>query len=122
MFTSPASGRATSSFENAGRLYLLDLQTEKSHEVEIRVVTDRATLKPRHENVSGYIQSADHLSERQAGPVRGAPAKIFSAPAEHGVGPRTLPRTSGVANRYPAWVARRQMDRFFSATSLASTS
>ena len=42
----PSIGPGDIVFENAGRLYLLDLQTEKHREVEIRVVTDRATLKP----------------------------------------------------------------------------
>jgi tricorn protease len=39
-------------FENAGRLYLLSLATEKYSEVHIQVLTDRATLKPRLEDVS----------------------------------------------------------------------
>src|ERR1035438_1759176 len=51
----PSIGPGDIVFENAGRLYLMDLQTEKNHEVEIRVVTDRATLKPHAENVSSHI-------------------------------------------------------------------
>jgi tricorn protease len=108
----PSIGPSDIVFENAGRLYLLDLQTEKSHEVEIRVVTDRATLKPRHENVSGYIQSAT-ISPSGKRALFAARGEIFSAPAEHGV-VRDLTRTSGVANRYPAWSPDGKWIAFFS--------
>jgi tricorn protease len=97
----PSIGPSDIVFENAGRLYLLDLQTEKAHEVEIRVVTDRATLKPRRENVSSYIQWAT-ISPTGKRALFSARGEIFSAPAEHGV-VRNLTHTSGVAERYPAW-------------------
>ena len=97
----PSIGPEDIVFENAGRLYLLDLQTEKYREVEIRVVTDRATLKPHCENVSGYIQSAT-ISPTGKRALFEARGDIFSAPAEHGV-VRNLTRSSGVAERYPAW-------------------
>jgi tricorn protease len=97
----PSIGPSDIVFENAGRLYLLDLQAEKAHEVEIRVVTDRATLKPRRENVSGYIQGAT-ISPTGKRALFSARGEIFSAPAEHGV-VRNLTHTSGVAERYPAW-------------------
>ena len=88
-------------FENAGRLYLLDLKSEKYHEVEIRVVTDRATLKPRIVNVADYIHDAT-ISPTGKRVLFEARGEIFSAPAEHGV-VRNLTRTSGAAERYPAW-------------------
>jgi len=97
----PSIGPGDIIFENAGRLYLLDLQTEKYHEVEIRVVTDRATLKPRYENVSGYIQAAT-ISPSGKRALFAARGDVFSAPAEHGV-VRNLTRSSGVDERYPAW-------------------
>jgi tricorn protease len=97
----PSIGPEDIVFENAGRLYLLDLQTEKYREVEIRVVTDRATLKPHSENVSNYIHSAT-ISPSGKRVLFAARGEIFSAPAEHGV-VRNLTRTSGVAERYPAW-------------------
>jgi tricorn protease len=97
----PSIGPDDIVFENAGRLYLLDLQTDKAHEVEIRVVTDRATLKPRYENVSRSIQDAT-ISPTGKRALFSARGEIFSAPAEHGV-VRNLTRSSGVAERYPAW-------------------
>jgi tricorn protease len=88
-------------FENDGRLYLLKLATEKYSEVKISVVTDRATLKPRVENVASLIRNASisPTSKRAAFEARG---EIFTVPAEHGV-VRNLTRSSGVAERFPAW-------------------
>ena len=97
----PSIGPEDLVFENAGRLYLLDLQTEKYHEVEIRVVTDRATLKPHYENVSSSIFNAT-ISPSGKRALFEARGEIFSAPAEHGV-VLNLTRSSGVAERYPAW-------------------
>ncbi|NOS69049.1 MAG: peptidase S41 [Verrucomicrobia bacterium] len=97
----PSIGPGEMIFENAGRLYLLDLKTEKSHEVEITITTDRSTLKPRLENVSGLIQWAT-ISPTGKRALFYARGDIFSAPAEHGV-VRNLTRSSGVAERYPAW-------------------
>lgn len=97
----PSIGPSEIVFANAGRLYLLDLKTEKLREVEISVTTDRSTLKPRQENVSGYIQwSTVSPSGKRA--LFSARGDIFSVPAEHGI-VRNETRTSGVAERYPAW-------------------
>src|SRR6266581_406065 len=41
----PSIGPEDIVFENGGRLYLLDLKTERHNEVEVRVLTDRATLR-----------------------------------------------------------------------------
>jgi tricorn protease len=97
----PGIGPADIVFECGGRLYLLDLATEKHREVSLQVVTDRATLKPRLENVSNYIHSAT-LSPGGKRVLFEARGEIFSAPAEYGV-VRNLARTPGVAERSPAW-------------------
>ena len=97
----PSIGPSDIVFENAGRLHLLDLQTEKSHQVDIRVVTDRATLKPHYEDVSGHIQAAT-ISPTGKRVLFAARGDIFSAPAEHGV-VRNLTRTPGIDERFPAW-------------------
>lgn len=99
-------------FENGGRLYLLDLKSEKSREVEITVTTDRSTLKPRLETVSSLIQNAT-ISPSGKRALFEARGDIFSAPAEHGV-VRNLTRSSGVAERYPAWSPDGKLIGYFS--------
>jgi len=97
----PSIGEEELVFENGGRLYLLDLQSEKYREVEIKVLTDRSTLKPRLEDVSKYVHHAtvSPAGKRVAVEARG---DLFSIPAEYGV-TRNLTRSSGVAERYPSW-------------------
>jgi tricorn protease len=97
----PSLGPDEIIFATAGRLHLLELKTEKMREVEISVTTDRSTLKPRLENVSSLIQWAT-ISPTGKRALFSARGEIFSAPAEHGV-VRNETRSSGVAERYPAW-------------------
>ncbi|MGC3959398.1 MAG: hypothetical protein QM813_16065 [Verrucomicrobiota bacterium] len=97
----PSLGPSDIIFANAGRLYLFDLKSEKMREVEISVTTDRSTLKPRLENVSSLIQwSTISPSGKRA--LFSARGDTFSVPAEYGI-VRNETRTSGVAERYPAW-------------------
>jgi tricorn protease len=97
----PAIGEEEIVFENGGRLFLLDLQTEKPREVDVKVLTDRSTLKPRLEDVSKYIHKSTVSpgGKRVALEARG---DLFTVPAEHGI-TRNLTRSSGVAERFPAW-------------------
>ena len=88
-------------FECGGRLYLMNLTSEKYSEASIRVLTDRATLKPRLEDVSKAAREAD-ISPSGKRAVFEARGDVFTVPAEHGV-VRNLTRSSGVAERFPAW-------------------
>ena len=97
----PAIGPQDIVFQAGGRLYLLDLATERQREVPVAVVTDLATLRPRTENVSGLLQwvGVSPQGKRAAVQARG---DLFTLPAEHGPALQ-LTRSSGVAERYPAW-------------------
>ncbi len=97
----PAIGPSDIVFEAGGRLYLLDLATEEFSEVNVDVVTDLATLKPRNENVSGLIFNAwiSPTGKRATFEARG---DLFTVPAEHGP-VINLTASGGVAERYPAW-------------------
>ncbi len=97
----PAIGPADIVFEHGGRLHLLDLATETHRPVEIKVVTDRATLKPRSEPVADLIAGAG-ISPTGKRAVFEARGEVFTVPAEHGI-VRNLTRSSGAAERYPAW-------------------
>jgi len=96
----PAIGPSDIVFEAAGRLWLLDLATEKVREVKVEVVTDRATLKPRAENVAKLIANVDISPSGKRAFVESR-GEVFSLPAEHGV-TMNLTRSSGVAERSPA--------------------
>jgi len=111
----PAIGPADMVFEQAGRLWLLDLASEKSREVKVAVVTDRATLKPREVNAAKLIENAtvSPSGKRAAFEARG---DIFSVPAEKGV-VLDLTRTSGSAERYPAWSPDGKTLAYFSDAS-----
>ncbi|NJL29884.1 MAG: peptidase S41 [Thermoanaerobaculia bacterium] len=97
----PAIGPQDIVFECGGRLYRFELATEQLHEVKVDVLTDRATQKPRVENVAGLIQGFD-VSPAGKRAIFEARGEVFNVPAEHGV-VRNLTRSSGVAERFPAW-------------------
>jgi tricorn protease len=97
----PAIGPQDLVFENGGRLYVMDLETETAKAVDVRVVTDRATLRPRPVKVDERLTDGD-ISPSGKRAVLAARGEIFSLPAEHGV-VRNLTRTSGFAERHPTW-------------------
>ena len=97
----PAIGPDDLVFEAGDRLWLMDLASEKAHEVKVDVVTDRSTLRPRVEKVADLMQAGD-ISPSGKRAVVQARGDLFSLPAEHGP-VLDLTRTSGVAERYPSW-------------------
>ncbi len=97
----PSVGPKEIVFENGGSLQLLDLATEKTREVKIEVITDKATLRPRVQNVGGLTRygAISPTGKRVLIEARG---DIFSVPSDQGV-IRNLTESTGVAERYPAW-------------------
>ena len=88
-------------FEAGGKLYLLNLTTNKYDEVKINVVTDFATLMPRPENVGNRIANAD-ISPDAKRVVAEARGELFSLPAENGP-VLNLTNSSGAFDQSPAW-------------------
>jgi tricorn protease len=88
-------------FEAGGRLYLLNLSTNKYAEVKINIVADLSTLMPRTVNVGNNINNFD-LSPDAKRTVFEARGDLFSIPAENGV-IINLTNTSGAWESYPAW-------------------
>jgi tricorn protease len=111
----PSIGPEELIFENGGRLHLLDLATEKTREVRINVITDRATLRPRVERVANLVRHATiaPTGKRVLFEARG---DLFSVPAEHGI-IRNLTESSGVAERFPAWSPDGKWIAYFSDRS-----
>lgn len=97
----PSIGPKEIIFEASGKLYLLNLSTEKYEEVKVAVVTDEATLLPRTEKVDKYLENFGISSDGKRG-VFEARGEVFSVPAENGP-VFNLTQTSGVAERSPAW-------------------
>jgi tricorn protease len=111
----PAIGPDDLVFENGGRLYVMDLETEIANPIDIKVVTDRATMRPRAVNVGDRLTGGD-ISPSGKRAVLSARGEIFSLPAEHGV-VRNLTRTSAFAERHPAWSPDGKTIAYFSDRS-----
>lgn len=111
----PAIGPKDIIFENGGKLYLLSLADEKVKEVNIEVVTDKATLKPYVQDVKNQVRSYS-LSPTGKRMLLEARGDIFTVPAEEGI-TRNLTRTSGVAERYPTWSPDGKQIAYFSDRS-----
>ena len=99
--TFPAIGPSDIVFQAGGRLYLLGLDDEQYAEVEVEVVTDLASLRPHLINAADLIQGAD-ISPNGKRAVIEARGELFTVPAKHGV-VQNLSRSSGAAERFPAW-------------------
>jgi len=99
--TFPAIGPSDMVFQAGGRLYLMGLDDEQYAEVDVEIVTDLASLRPHTINAAELIQGAD-ISPSGKRVIFEARGELFSVPAKHGV-VQNLSRTSGSAERFPAW-------------------
>jgi tricorn protease len=89
------------SFENAGYIYLLDLETEKVNKVSINLEGDfpdaRTTIRSVKDNITSFEIAPD--AKRALFNARG---DIFTVPAEKG-NIRNLTKTPGVHDRNAVW-------------------
>ena len=99
--TFPSIGRDAIVYQAGGRLYLLDLASEKATEVPVSVVTDSTTLRPRVEKAESLIASGG-VSPTGQRAVFEARGDVVTVPAEHGP-VMNVTRSSGVAERFPSW-------------------
>ncbi len=97
----PSIGPSDIVFEAGGRLYLLDLKTERYKEVKVQVVTDESTVRPSLENVSKLIYNYG-ISPSGKRAVFEARGDIFTIPEENGI-ILDITRSPGVAERNPTW-------------------
>ncbi|MCZ6682427.1 MAG: PDZ domain-containing protein, partial [Planctomycetota bacterium] len=94
-------GRGEIVFQNGSALYLLDLATRRSTPVEIQIPGDRPKIRRRAADASKLIANWN-VSSTGKRAVFEARGDIWTVPAKEG-SPRNLTRTSGVAERDPAW-------------------
>ena len=97
----PSIGPDELVYEAGGILYAMDLESEETREVSVDVITDYISLQTRTEQVNNLIQNAD-ISPSGNRVVFQARGEILSVPAKNGP-VINLTRSSGVAERYPAW-------------------
>lgn len=97
----PSLGPEEIVYEAGGKLYLFNMASQQSKEVPVNVVMDNASLKPASETVDRNIQ---HLGISPDGNrvLIEARGDLFSVPAENGY-VKNLTRSSGSAERHPAW-------------------
>ena len=97
----PSAGPDDIVYEEGGKLWLFSFSSQQSKPVSVTVVTDKASLKPRSATGERYVQHAS-LSPDGNRVLVEARGDIFSVPAENGP-VKNLTRTTGTAERYPAW-------------------
>jgi tricorn protease len=88
-------------FQYGSGLYLLDLPTGKAKAVEVRIPGDRPSIRAKSVDASKFIANWN-ISPTGKRAVVEARGDVWTAPGKEG-SPRNLTRTSGVAERDPAW-------------------
>jgi len=98
---SASAGAGAIVYEQFGSLHLLDIASGKSRPVPIQLAGDMPGVRPRYVKVGERIESAG-LSPTGKRAVFGARGEVLTVPAEKGDA-RNLTRSSGAADRDPAW-------------------
>lgn len=96
-----AKGQGEIVFQHGPDLMLLDLETEVSTPVEVKIPGARPKLAPQTVDAADFIGSWD-ISPSGKRVVVEARGDVWTLPAKDG-SPRNLTRTSGVFERDPAW-------------------
>jgi tricorn protease len=111
----PSLGKDAIVYENGGYIYYLDLRTQQSRKVEIRIADDmlfgRNELKDASKSVGSYEIAPD--GKRALFSARG---DIWTVPAENGI-TRNLTASSGAHDRNPLWSPDGQYIAFISDMS-----
>lgn len=105
-------GRGEIVFQYGRELKLLALSDGSVRSVEVTIPGDRPTIRPRDYEARKFINNAGISSTGKRATIE-ARGEIWTVPAKDGV-PRNLTRTSGVAERDPAWSPDGQWIAYFS--------
>ncbi len=97
----PSIGPNDIVFEAGGKMYLYGISSGQQKTVNINVITDNAMLKPKIESAEKLVQALSLSPDGNRVLVQ-ARGDVFSVPAENGY-VKDITRTSGAAERYPAW-------------------
>jgi tricorn protease len=113
---SVAAGPGALVYEQFGSLHLYDLATQKEHAVEVTIRGDLPELTPHLANIPASDVQNVALSPTGVRVVAEAHGEIFTLPVEKG-DTRNLTRTSGTAERDPAWSPDGKSIAYFSDAS-----
>ncbi|MBT8229671.1 MAG: PDZ domain-containing protein, partial [Bacteroidia bacterium] len=111
----PSIGPADIVFEAGGKIHLMNLDDHSTKEVKINAVGDFTSVRPALKKVNRNIFSY-HVSPDGMRAVMEARGDIFTLPRKKGV-VRNITKTSGVAERFPAWSPDGKSIAYFSDAS-----
>ena len=111
-----AAGPGALVYEQFGSLHLYDLETKKEHAVPVTIHGDLPELRPRMENIAAHEVENVAVSPTGVRVVAEAHGEIFTLPVEKG-DTRDLTKTSGSAERDPAWSPDGKSIAYFSDAS-----
>lgn len=97
----PSLGDGAIVYEQAGYVYKLDLETEKTEKVSIRILEDRAAARGKLLNVGKEVTSYE-IAPDGSRALFGARGDVFTVPAKTGP-TRNLTRSPGVHERNAKW-------------------
>lgn len=105
----PSLGDDAITFQQGGKLYVLDLQSEKLHALDLTVPDDGIRTQPRFANVTTYLRDVDMsgntdyaLAPNGKRALFSARGDIYSVPADDG-SIRNLTHTPGADEDHPVW-------------------
>ncbi|NIT13868.1 MAG: peptidase S41, partial [Candidatus Dadabacteria bacterium] len=97
----PSIGPDSIIFENGGKIYLLDLISEKAEHIKISVPADLPDIRPRLKKLENYIENYE-LSPSGKQTVFEARGDIFLIGAKNEI-IKNLTKSSASAERHPVW-------------------
>ncbi len=97
----PSLGDDAIAFENAGYIYLYDLNSGKTEKVNIRFAEDLSSGRSKQVDASKFVEGFA-LSPDGKRAIFSARGDIFTVPEKSGV-TRNLTQSSGAHDRNPAW-------------------
>lgn len=110
-----ANGQGEIVLQNGASLYLLDLRTKASKQLNVTIPGARPTIRTRSVDASDYINWW-HISPTGKRVVVAARGDVWTLPAKDG-SPRNLTRSNGSAERTPVWSPDGQWIAYFSDES-----
>ena len=113
---SVAAGPGALVYEQFGSLHLYDLATKSEHAVAVTIRGDLPELMPHMENIAAHEVQNVSVSPTGVRVVAEAHGEIFTLPVEKG-DTRNLTKTSGAAERDPAWSPDGKSVAYFSDAS-----